>query len=44
MAVADIPAGLALSRASSWNQTDARLAAFPDAAPHGALVAVENGA
>lgn len=40
----DIPAGLALCRASGWNQTERDWRHFLAAAPHGALVAVENGA
>ena len=44
MTAADIPAGLALCRASGWNQTERDWAHFLAAAPHGALVAVENEA
>jgi predicted N-acetyltransferase YhbS len=43
MTTADIPAGLALCRASRWNQTEADWRCFLQAAPHGALVAVEGG-
>src|SRR5437870_2996886 len=43
MTSADIPAGLALCRASRWNQTERDWQHFLTAAPHGALVAVENG-
>ena len=43
MRVADIPAGLGLCRASGWNQTERDWLYFLQAAPHGALVAVENG-
>ena len=43
MTVADIPAGIGLCRASRWNQTDRDWQHFLLAAPHGALVAVENG-
>ncbi len=42
MTVADIPAGLGLCRASRWNQTERDWQHFLTAAPHGALVAVEN--
>jgi GNAT superfamily N-acetyltransferase len=38
----DIPAGLALCRASGWNQTERDWQHFLDVAPHGALVALEN--
>jgi GNAT superfamily N-acetyltransferase len=44
MTVADIPAGLSLCRASGWNQTERDWLHFLTAAPHGALVAEENGA
>src|SRR3989442_16009436 len=40
---ADIPAGLGLCRASRWNQTERDWQHFLMTAPHGALVAVENG-
>jgi GNAT superfamily N-acetyltransferase len=43
MTVSDISAGLGLCRASRWNQTDRDWRHFLTAAPHGALVAVENG-
>jgi GNAT superfamily N-acetyltransferase len=43
MTTADIPAGLVLCRASRWNQTDADWRHFLQAAPHGALVAVDGG-
>ncbi|HXW04419.1 MAG TPA: GNAT family N-acetyltransferase [Vicinamibacterales bacterium] len=43
MTTADIPAGLALCRASRWNQTDRDWRHFLAAAPRGALVAVERG-
>lgn len=43
MSLADIPAGLALCRASRWNQTERDWQHFLMTAPHGALVAVENG-
>ena len=43
MTLADIPAGLGLCRASRWNQTARDWQHFLGAAPHGALVAVENG-
>jgi GNAT superfamily N-acetyltransferase len=43
MTSADIPAGLALCRASRWNQTERDWQHFLTAAPHGALVTVENG-
>jgi predicted N-acetyltransferase YhbS len=39
----DIAAGLALCRASSWNQTERDWRFFLTAAPHGALVAEEDG-
>lgn len=42
MGGADIPAGLALCRASGWNQTAHDWQYFLTAAPHGALVAVEH--
>lgn len=42
MTVSDIPAGLGLCRASGWNQTERDWQHFLAAAPHGALVAVEN--
>jgi GNAT superfamily N-acetyltransferase len=43
MSVADIPAGLALCRASGWNQTERDWQYFLASAPHGALAAVEKG-
>ena len=43
MTSADISAGLALCRASRWNQTERDWRHFLVAAPQGALVAVENG-
>lgn len=43
MTVSDIPAGLSLCRASRWNQTERDWHYFLTAAPHGALVAVEDG-
>jgi GNAT superfamily N-acetyltransferase len=43
MTVEDIPAGLALCRASRWNQTEADWRTFLTAAPQGALVAVDDG-
>ena len=43
MTLSDIPAGLALCRASRWNQTERDWRHFLAAAPRGALVAVENG-
>lgn len=43
MTACDIPAGLDLCRASRWNQTEHDWQHFLRAAPHGALVAVENG-
>ena len=43
MTVSDIPAGLGLCRASRWNQTERDWLYFLTTAPHGALVAVENG-
>ena len=43
MTVYDIRAGLGLCRASRWNQTERDWQYFLAAAPHGALVAVENG-
>jgi ribosomal protein S18 acetylase RimI-like enzyme len=43
MGLADIPAGLALCRASGWNQTEHDWRHFLTTAPHGALVAVEHG-
>jgi predicted N-acetyltransferase YhbS len=39
----DIAGGLALCRASRWNQTEQDWRFFLTAAPHGALVAEENG-
>ena len=39
----DIAAGLALCRASKWNQTEQDWQFFLTAAPHGALVAQEDG-
>ena len=38
----DIGAGMALCRASGWNQTEADWRMFLTAAPHGALVAEED--
>jgi GNAT superfamily N-acetyltransferase len=43
MAMADIPAGLRLCRASGWNQTARDWQTFLTAAPHGAVVAEEHG-
>ena len=43
MTVDDIAAGLALCRASRWNQTEQDWRFFLTAAPHGALVAQEGG-
>ncbi len=43
MSLADIPSGLGLCRASRWNQTERDWQSFLTTAPHGALVAVENG-
>src|SRR5687767_2691655 len=43
MTVSDIPAGLALCRASRWNQTERDWLYFLTAAPHSAVVAVEDG-
>jgi GNAT superfamily N-acetyltransferase len=43
MTLDDIPAGLALCRASRWNQTDADWRTFLSEAPHGAVVADEGG-
>jgi GNAT superfamily N-acetyltransferase len=43
MTLDDIPAGLALCRASRWNQTDADWRTFLGDAPHGAVVADEEG-
>jgi GNAT superfamily N-acetyltransferase len=43
MILADIPAGLGLSGASGWNQTEQDWRYFLTAAPHGALAAEENG-
>jgi GNAT superfamily N-acetyltransferase len=43
MTLDDVPAGLALCRASGWNQTASDWGDFLAAAPHGALVAVEGG-
>lgn len=43
MRLSDIPAGLALCRASGWNQTASDWLHFLTAAPHGALVAEERG-
>jgi GNAT superfamily N-acetyltransferase len=43
MAIADIPAGLWLCRASGWNQTERDWQTFLHAAPRGALVAEESG-
>ena len=43
MSLVDIRAGLALCRASRWNQTERDWRHFLMTAPHGALVAVENG-
>jgi GNAT superfamily N-acetyltransferase len=44
MTVDDVPAGLALSRAARWNQTERDWRHFLTAAPDGALVAEQNGA
>jgi len=43
MSLADIPAALGLCRASGWNQTERDWRSFLTTAPHGALVAVDNG-
>jgi GNAT superfamily N-acetyltransferase len=43
MTPADIDAGLRLCRASGWNQTESDWLFFLTIAPHGALVAEENG-
>jgi GNAT superfamily N-acetyltransferase len=43
MTLDDIPAGLALCRASRWNQTDADWRTFLSGAPDGAVVADEGG-
>lgn len=43
MTPGDIAAGLALCRASRWNQTERDWRFFLDAAPQGALVAEESG-
>jgi GNAT superfamily N-acetyltransferase len=43
MTLSDVPAGMALCRASRWNQTERDWQHFLLAAPRGALVAVENG-
>lgn len=43
MTSADIPAGLALCRASRWNQTERDWQHFLTSAPHGALVAEHDG-
>jgi len=43
MTIADIPAGLALCRASRWNQTERDWQHFLTSAPHGALVAEHEG-
>jgi GNAT superfamily N-acetyltransferase len=43
MGVGDIPAGLALCRASGWNQTEHDWRHFLMTAPRGALVAVQDG-
>jgi GNAT superfamily N-acetyltransferase len=43
MTAADIPAGLALCRASRWNQTQRDWAQFLESTPHGARVAVRDG-
>jgi GNAT superfamily N-acetyltransferase len=43
MTSADVAAGLALCRASGWNQTEQDWRFFLTAAPHGALVAQEDG-
>jgi GNAT superfamily N-acetyltransferase len=42
MTIADIPAGLALCRASRWNQTESDWRGFLTNAPQGALAAVED--
>jgi GNAT superfamily N-acetyltransferase len=44
MTVGDIPAGLSLCRAARWNQREQDWRHFLTTAPHGALVAEENGA
>jgi GNAT superfamily N-acetyltransferase len=41
MALDDLPAGLALCRASGWNQTAADWRTFLTDAPHGAIVAMD---
>lgn len=43
MTVGDIPAGLFLCRAARWNQREPDWLHFLTSAPHGALVAEENG-
>jgi GNAT superfamily N-acetyltransferase len=43
MTVADIPSGLSLCRAAHWNQTATDWEFFLSHAPHGALVAEDNG-
>ena len=43
MTIADIPAGLALCRASHWNQTERDWQHFLTSAPRGALVAEHEG-
>lgn len=43
MRPSDVPAGLALCRASGWNQTSEDWQHFLTAAPHGALVAEQAG-
>jgi predicted N-acetyltransferase YhbS len=43
MTLDDIAAGLTLCRASNWNQTEQDWRFFLTAAPHGALVAQEDG-
>ncbi len=43
MRLSDIPAGLALCRASGWNQTVRDWLHFLTAAPHGALAAEQDG-
>ncbi len=43
MTLADVPAGLALCRASGWNQVGRDWERFLSASPHGTGVAVSNG-
>jgi predicted N-acetyltransferase YhbS len=43
MTLDDVPAGLALCRASRWNQTERDWKEFLNTAPNGSLVAVEHG-